>query len=62
MQAFQQVVEQAAAVAFLDRPSRKGAAKRRGNPGLVGQAFDTDDAPFHAKLGRRLHQFGFIGH
>ena len=62
MKAFQQIAEQAIAVTFLDRPSSEGAAKRRGNSGLVGQAFDTDETPFHVKLGRRLHQFGFVGH
>jgi hypothetical protein len=62
MQPFQQIVEQPAAVAVLYRPSREGAAKRRGNSSLVGQAFDTDDASVHVKLGRRLLQFGFVGH
>ena len=62
MEPIQQVVEQAVAVGFYIRASRERAAKRRGNTGLVGQAFDTDDTPFHVTLGRRLLQFCFAGH
>jgi len=50
----QQILEQAVGLIFLGRPSGEGAAQRRGNASLVGQAFDTDDSPFHVKLGRLL--------
>jgi hypothetical protein len=58
----QKIVEQLIAVAPIDRPSGEGAPKRCGDSGLIGQALDTDDTPFHVKLGRRLLQLGFAGH
>ena len=58
----QQVLEHAVAILFPKRASSKGAAKRRGNSSLVGQAFDMDDTPFHAMLGRCLLRFSFGGH
>ena len=62
VQALQKLVEQAVGILVRDRPSSKGAAKRRGNSGLVGQAFDMDDTPFHLKLARRLSKVSFAGH
>ena len=54
MEPLQQVLEHLLAVVLVPGSSSKGAAKRRGNSGLVGQAFDMDDPSFHSMLGRRL--------
>ena len=61
MQPAEQVVELAVGIVLAQRPGRESAAKRRGDAGLVGQAFDMDDTPFHVSLARRL-QFSFAGH
>lgn len=49
----QQLVELPQLVVFLAAGS-EGATKRRGDAGLIGQAVNTDDTPFHVKLSRRL--------
>lgn len=54
MQALQQIVEHKVGFVFGKRPSGKGAAQRRGDSGLVGQAFHTDYSTVHVKLGRLL--------
>lgn len=50
----QQILEHAVGFIRFWWASNKSAAKRRGNSGLVGQAFDADDAPFHLVPGRLL--------
>ena len=47
MEPLQQILEQAVAIVPLRRAGSEGAAKRRGNSGLVGQVLDADDAPVH---------------
>lgn len=54
MQPTQQVLEHAAGLVLFARPSSEGAAKRRRDPGLIGQAFNTDDTALHVKLFRLL--------
>ena len=60
MEPLQQIVEHAIRIVFPRWPSSKGAAKRRGDTGLIGQTFDTDDTSFHTKLVGLL--VGFAGH
>ena len=62
MQLFQQFAEQAIAIFFANRASSKGAAKRRGDAGLVGQDFDTDDTPIHVLPGLLLLPVSSAGH
>ena len=63
MQPPEEVPEQAVAIAFVaGRASSEGAAKRRGNPGLVGHVLDTDDASIHVLPGRRLLSVSSAGH
>ena len=50
----QQLLEHPVAIILFRLAGSEGAAKRRGNSGLVGQALDMDDTPVHVKLGRRL--------
>jgi hypothetical protein len=59
MKSPQQLVE--LAIVGTGWASREGAAKRRGDTGLVGQAVHTDDPLFHRTLGRCLH-CSFAGH
>ena len=61
MQPPQQILEHPARILIFGGPSRERAAERRRDPGLIGQAFDTDDSPFHVKLVQLL-QIGFVGH
>jgi hypothetical protein len=58
----QQLLEHAVRIVVVLHSSSKGAAKRRGDSGLVRQALDTDDAPLHVMLGRRLLQVSFASH
>lgn len=62
MQPLQQFLEHAAGIILIGRAGRESAAQRSGDSGLVGQAFNTDDTPFHGKLVRRLLQVSIAGH
>lgn len=62
MQPIQQIFEQTAAIIRFRRSGSEGAAKRRGDSGLIGQAFDTDDTAVHVKLGRGILHVSFAGH
>ena len=57
----QQIFEHEIGIILMRRASREGAAKRGGDSGLVGQAFDMDDSPVHVMPGRLL-RFNFDGH
>ena len=60
MELAEEVVELAVGI-LLARASSKGAAQRRRDPGLVGQAVNMDDSPVHVILCRLLLGF-FICH
>lgn len=62
MEPLQQLVEHPDCLVFVFGASSERAAKRRGDSGLVGQTFDTDDLPVHVTLALLFLRICITGH